>query len=99
MYELIKVENYSTAKIKGNTIYLLDEKGNEIKTILLDSEFKGKLLYIEKSPTSVIFWRSGWLDDTDGIMFLEGGWTDEVWNGLRRATKLDGKVYIVYTYQ
>ena len=47
----------------------------------------------------VIFWHSGSLDDTSGIMFLEKSWSDETWNGLVRITKLDGSAYEVHTFR
>ena len=100
VYELIKNESaYSTAGIRDNKVIFYDENFNELKTITLEKEYTAKLEYIEKRDDSVIFWHSGSLDDTSGIMFLEKSWSDETWNGLVRITKLDGSAYEVHTFR
>ncbi len=100
IYDVIKTEDgYSTAEVKGKKVIFYDENHKEIKSLTLEKEFSGKLLFIEKRSDSVIFWNSGWLDDTSGIMFLEGDWTDATWNGLVRITRLLGNAYEVHTFR
>lgn len=98
IYQLVKAEDFSTAKVKDNKVILYDDKLVEIKQIEIPQGFNGKLKFIQKRESDIVFWHSGF-DDYDGIMFLDDAWTDENWNGIMRAEKLMGNRYVVYTYQ
>ncbi len=83
IYEILKTEDFKTAKVNDNVVSLYDESMNPIKDIELDLEVKAKIAYIENRGSNMVFWHTGF-DDYDGVMFLEGEFTDDIWNGLRR---------------
>lgn len=98
VYEQVKDEDFSTAKLNGDTITFYDKDRNVIKETELEDKFTAKLLYIEKRESDIVFWHSGF-DDYDGILFTNDEWNSSSWNGIMRAGKLRGNAYLVYTYQ
>ena len=96
VYELLKDEDYKTARVEGTKLCLCDESFTTIREIELGYKPHYKVKYIQNRGSNVIVWYSGF-DDLEGIMFLNGDWTDEVWDGIMRAEKIQGNAYFVST--
>ena len=95
--DLIKDEDYKTAKLIDGKVCLRDDSFTTIKEIELGFKPHCKLKYIEKRGSSAIFWYSGF-DDLDGIMFVNDAWSDEMWNGIVSAKKMQGNAFLVSTH-
>lgn len=91
---VIKDLNFDTAELSENKITLFDESRDVIDEIAFaDYEKDVKILYAYKKQSAIYYVTSAVIDDTCGIVFINDGSTDEIFDGIKTIKRVGGNSY------
>ena len=92
--DLLKDADFSTAEVEDGQIILFDAAGEPIKTLPFDSYDKRvRLEYIRREGAAIFYITGGWLDDEDGMMFINDSDYNSVLDGVKPITRVSGNAY------
>ncbi len=95
IYEVIKCENFETAKVYDGEIILLDDNKKEVKRINTYIKQMYNIKYIENHETNMRFWNRGF-DDLSGLMYVKDEWDRSIMDGLNSIERCGPSLYDVY---
>lgn len=99
IYQEIKEESFKYAKFKDKNIIFYDSEFNVLSEMAYEKyNKKWTIKYIENDDDSMFFWRSGALDDSEGIMFIKNEDMDRILDGIKKMERNGGNSYWVTTY-
>lgn len=99
LYQEIKEESFKYAKFEDENIIFYDSEFNVLSEMVYEEyNKKWTIIYIENDDDSMCFWKSGAVDDTEGIMFIKNEDMDRILDGLHQLKRIGGNSYWVTTY-
>lgn len=93
--QIIKDEEFDTAKVDSGKIQLYDDQQNLIREVPFDGYDKGiNLLYARKEGPAIFFVTSGAVDDEQGILFINSSTIPvSILDGIQSLERLGGNVF------
>ena len=99
IYQEIKEESFKYAKFEDENIIFYDSEFNVLSEMTYEKyNKKWTIIYIENDDDTMCFWKSGAVDDTEGIMFIKNEDMDRILDGLHQLKRIGGNSYWVTTY-
>lgn len=100
IYQEIKNQTFSTAKFHENTIVFYDDEFNEIgKLEYRDYDSSLRIIYIENTEDTMLFWVKGSLDDGEGIIFIKNQKINAALGGIKNLERTGNTSYWFSTWE
>jgi len=100
IYQEIKNQSFSIAKFQENTIVFYDDEFNETgKLEYSDYNSSLKIIYIENTEDTMLFWVKGSLDDGEGILIIKDQKINAALGGIKNLERAGSTSYWFSTWE
>lgn len=94
IYKEILDIDFTYAKLEEKAIIFYDDDFNELEKMEYENmNSKYKIVYIENSEETMRFWKSGFLDDGIGVLFIKDEELSNALSGIKIIKRSNGNSY------